>query len=127
MASKDYKILTRKLDIVEEKKDEEMEDIIILSDNSTDEITAVFSADDDDDIQDLTNKYPPCIRAILIESKENKLGTLFIIPYTGGTIGRDSRSNLIDFSYEMDIEEKHASIKYDMNKKEYFIEGFYLI
>ena len=100
---------------------------VLLTGSMVCDCSLAFSADDDDDIQDLTNKYPPCIRAILIESKENKLGTLFIIPYTGGTIGRDSRSNLIDFSYEMDIEEKHASIKYDMNKKEYFIEGFYLI
>ena len=30
----------------------------------------------------------PCIRAIVIKSAKLKVGTLFIITYTGGTIGR---------------------------------------
>ena len=30
----------------------------------------------------------PCIRSIVIKSTKLKVGTLFIITYTGGTIGR---------------------------------------
>ena len=30
----------------------------------------------------------PCIRAIVIKSAKLKVGTLFMITYTGGTIGR---------------------------------------
>lgn len=46
----------------------------------------------------LTSSYPPCIRAVIQESddtKEFKKGTLFVIPYTGGTIGSSGSHHAI--------------------------------
>ena len=82
-----------------------------------------------------TSKYPPCIRAILIESNlddtENKqiyeLGSLFLIPYTGGLIGSSSGINrknyVLNFPDICKIDELQASIKYNMRKGTYSIKG----
>jgi len=42
----------------------------------------------DKDVE-ITEVQFPCIRAIVIKSEKLKVGTLFIITYTGGTIGRE--------------------------------------
>ncbi len=122
LSKKDKKILSRKLERLKDEtpKSEEDTDVIIL-DNDSDNEKKVD--DNDSDIVDVTNKYPPCIRAILVESKNLKLGSLFLIPYTGGSIGRDSSRNLIDFAHEQEVETNHASIEYDLEQKKYFVEG----
>lgn len=82
--------------------------------------------------------YPPCIRAILIESSENdsetesnlnRLGSLFIVPYTGGYIG-DSNVNkaeknnyAIDLRNEKEVDLLHAKIEYDIKEKVFTVEG----
>jgi hypothetical protein len=78
----------------------------------------------EEEIEELKTKFPPCIRAILIESEMPELlGTLFLIPYTGGSIGNNFSSNLINFKDQEDIEKEHAFIEYDINKKFYYING----
>ena len=80
--------------------------------------------------------YPPCIRAILIESsgndsetESNRLGSLFIVPYTGGYIG-DSNVNkteknnyAIDLRNEKEVDQLHAKIEYDIKEKLFTVEG----
>ena len=87
----------------------------------------------DDETERSVSKLPPCIRAILtqilphendlINVSTNKLGTLFLIPFTGGTIGRNSSLNLIDLCNQTDVENSHASIFYDTQKRKYFVKG----
>ena len=83
--------------------------------------------------QHLTSKYPPCIRVILTESKsENfKIGSLFIIPYTGGIIGnslknkqqQNKQNYVIDLKNEENISDIEANIMYDLIDKCYYITG----
>lgn len=75
-----------------------------------------------------SSKYPPCIRAILIESAiENfDLGSLFLIPYTGGIVGsgEDRSKYVLHFPGVDKIDQIHASIRYDRKKKIFLIRGF---
>lgn len=81
------------------------------------------------EIVDLANQYPPCIRAIFIDSSldddqyaDIKLGSLFLIPYTGGLIGRAAKC-VISFPKAKLIENEHVKVEYDMKKKVYLIKG----
>jgi hypothetical protein len=72
----------------------------------------------------IASRHPPSIRAILIEKPsddESKLilGTLFLITYTGSSIG-SSESSLINFRK---LKEQSAFIKYNADKKSYFVYG----
>jgi hypothetical protein len=84
--------------------------------------------EEEEEIIDLANQYPPCIRAILIEydqddeDDEIKLGSLFIVPYTGGVIGKASKC-IVSFPKLKEIENEHVTIEYDTKKKIYFIKG----
>lgn len=142
ISSRDWKILSRKLEIA---RAYETEDITLLETDLVDstrnqklerrdsssgsEEWVHDKYEEEVSMEDLTTKYPPCLRVILIETNshesELKPGSLFLIPYTGGSIGRNSSKNLIDFGNETEIEQPiHAVFGYDMSKKEYFIEGF---
>lgn len=85
--------------------------------------------DDAVEIVDFANKYPPCIRAIFIETDldedeigETKLGSLFLVPYTGGSVGRASKC-VISFPKSKQIENEHVKIEYDVKKKVYTVKG----
>ena len=82
--------------------------------------------------------YPPCIRAILIESSGNdsetesnlnRLGSLFIVPYTGGYIGdsdvnkAEKNNYAIDLRNEKEVDQLHAKIEYDLKEKIFTVEG----
>lgn len=76
---------------------------------------------------DLVTKYPPCIRAILTRLDEEdetiKLGSLFLIPYTGAKLGRSAKC-FISFPNLKNIDDEHLSFEYDLKKKSYLIKGF---
>ena len=111
------------------KKSSTEKEFIYLSNTSEEESK-------DDDVIDLTTKYPPCVRAILLESNlsesdsdnetHDKLGSLYLIPCTGGSIGR-ARKNLISFSAHSGISDVHATISYDLDRNSYFIKGEHLL
>ena len=48
-------------------------------------------------VLDLAKVYPPCMRIIVKETNlpKLKLGTLFFVPYTGGTIGREGSHSVL--------------------------------
>jgi hypothetical protein len=121
----------------EEKAAESKKEVIYLDSTSEGEIRSDEDEDESrEEIIDLTTKYPPCIRAILVgytqpknesesdecEHVEQQLGSLYLIPYTGGSIGR-SLKNLISFPKCQSVSESHAVVAYDMTKKAYFIQG----
>ena len=70
---------------------------------------------------DIQSKYPPCIRAIVQKSDVFPIGTLFIIPYTGGNIGSDSKESLICIDDE-NVSSIHSNIFYDKEDKCYEIK-----
>lgn len=48
-------------------------------------------------ILDLAKSYPPCIRIIVKETNLMKLkvGCLFLVPYTGGSLGREGDHSVL--------------------------------
>lgn len=74
-----------------------------------------------------TSHFPPCIRAILLESemKIYDLGSLFLIPYTGGYVGSDQEPSkyVMNFPRVEKIDKIHASIRYEKKKKQFLIKG----
>ena len=77
--------------------------------------------------EDLSAKYPPALRAILVDTKSSglKLGSLFLVPYRGGSIGAHSAQNLIDLGCQDSggVDKCHAVFGYDLSSKKYFIQG----
>ncbi|XP_043464831.1 angiogenic factor with G patch and FHA domains 1 [Leptopilina heterotoma] len=82
-----------------------------------------FTSDenDDDDDRDLAKTYPPCMRIVVKETNLSKLklGTLFLIPYTGGSIGREGNHNVL--IQDINISKHHARFQYNEEKKLYEI------
>lgn len=94
------------------------------------EVNRNTSSDYSTEIFDLSNQYPPCVRAILTRTSPDndndndpKLGSLFLVPFTGGLVGTCISKCIISFPKAKDIEKEHAKIKYDKNKKTYLIQG----
>lgn len=118
---KKHKSKKKKKKSSDNKSDESGEDEIEKEEEEGEE-------EEEEEIIDLANQYPPCIRAILIEydqddeDDEIKLGSLFIVPYTGGAIGKASKC-IVSFPKLKEIENEHVTIEYDMKKKIYFIKG----
>jgi hypothetical protein len=121
----------------EEKVIDNEEKVQYSDSTSEGEIRSDGDCEPTEEIVDLTTKYPPCIRAILLsyvependegidhtdDNFEQQLGSLFLIPYTGGSIGR-SLKNLISFPKNRNVSETHAFVSYDTEKKAYFIRG----
>lgn len=71
---------------------------------------------------ELTTQYPPCIRAIVKESSVIWPGSLFIIPYTGGSIGRQPDKNILILIEDENVSKIHATFTYDEKEKRYFIK-----
>lgn len=48
-------------------------------------------------ISDLAKNYPPCMRIIVKETDlvELKLGSLFLVTYTGGSLGREGDHSVL--------------------------------
>lgn len=74
----------------------------------------------DQDVE-VTEVQFPCIRAIVIRSEKLNVGTLFIITYTGGTIGREK-----DFSHvirvpDVEVSKTQCTIEFDKERRQFFI------
>jgi hypothetical protein len=74
----------------------------------------------------LSANYPPCIRAICTDSKQAGLiGTLFIIPYTGGLIGNDPKRSAIYVEPNESHQILDAKIVYNISTKNYSMSSEY--
>nr|CAG4641074.1 EOG090X0AIB [Eulimnadia texana] len=70
----------------------------------------------------LAEGLPPCMRVVVKESsdKEIKVGALFVIPYTGGSIGRNRDCVLcLD---DVNISKQHAKLYYCKENDNYVIQ-----
>ncbi|CAL7948507.1 unnamed protein product [Xylocopa violacea] len=70
---------------------------------------------------DLAKTYPPCMRIIVKETNLSKLrkGSLFLIAYTGGSVGREGDHSVI--IPDINISKHHARFVYNEDKKVYEI------
>ncbi|XP_076646216.1 uncharacterized protein LOC143355341 isoform X3 [Halictus rubicundus] len=70
---------------------------------------------------DLAKIYPPCMRIIVKETNLPKLkvGSLFVVAYTGGSIGREGDHSVV--IPDINVSKHHARLIYDESKKVYHI------
>ncbi|XP_012285397.1 angiogenic factor with G patch and FHA domains 1 isoform X3 [Orussus abietinus] len=70
---------------------------------------------------DLAKTYPPCMRIIVKETSLPKLkvGSLFLVAYTGGSMGREGDHSVL--IPDINISKHHAQFRYDEDKKRYEI------
>ncbi|CAK9807814.1 Angiogenic factor with G patch and FHA domains 1 [Anthophora plagiata] len=70
---------------------------------------------------DLAKTYPPCMRIIVKETSLQKLkvGSLFLVAYTGGSIGREGDHCVV--ISDINISKHHARFVYNEDKKMYEI------
>lgn len=86
---KKFKPTKRRVIRVKSSSDEECSSGEIISTDEDDNDDSDDIDDDDDDVNEgKVHKVAPCIRVIVTESDKLKIGTLFIITCTGGTLGR---------------------------------------
>uniref|UniRef100_A0A336MQA0 CSON002505 protein n=1 Tax=Culicoides sonorensis TaxID=179676 RepID=A0A336MQA0_CULSO len=70
--------------------------------------------------KDIAAKYPPSLRLIIKETdlKEKlKVGSLFIIPYTGGSLGREGSHDII--IPDLNVSKSHLKFSYNRDKDRY--------
>ncbi len=84
--------------------------------NSSDSSSGENSEEEENpDTDTHQNNFPPCIRAVVQESpkevKSLKKGTLFLVPYTGGTIGSRGSQHALLLPCPS-VEKNHAQIHY---------------
>ena len=116
----------RKLAQREEQEDNELEEGECSgNDNdsnsdSTPELCTSSDSDHDED-QDLAKIYPPCMRIIVRETNLPKLkvGSLFLVAYTGGSIGREGDHSVV--VPDINISKHHARVVYNEDSKVYQI------
>jgi hypothetical protein len=134
----DRKKLNKNVQTREEKTTESKKEVVLLEKKTfkiatKDEICTADKHEPKKEITCLKTINPPCIRVILVgythsdnesHNEKQKLGSLYLIPYTGGSIGR-SPKNRICFSTNQKISKSHAVVTYDMTKKAYFIQGIF--
>ncbi|KAK3731469.1 hypothetical protein QZH41_013644 [Actinostola sp. cb2023] len=91
--------------------------------SSTGEITSSDDDDgtDDDDDDDMHHSIAPCIRAIVTESDKLKIGTLFVVTCTGGTLGREKDVGHTIRIPDVAVSKYHCKFAYDQERRQYFI------
>ncbi|CAL7948506.1 unnamed protein product [Xylocopa violacea] len=117
----------RKLAKREEQSEHELEEGECSSndnDSDSNDITpelCTSSDSDHEEDQDLAKTYPPCMRIIVKETNLSKLrkGSLFLIAYTGGSVGREGDHSVI--IPDINISKHHARFVYNEDKKVYEI------
>ncbi|KAL6428658.1 hypothetical protein ACFW04_007930 [Cataglyphis niger] len=70
---------------------------------------------------DLAKSYPPCMRIIVKETDllKLKVGSLFLVTYTGGSLGREGDHSVL--IPDINVSKYHARFTYDEIKKQYHV------
>lgn len=97
--------------IVSTSYDSEPSDGEIVSDQETDEENCK---------DELLLPVEYCLRVIVVESGTLNIGTLFLITYKGGTIGRETSCSIC--VPEEDLSEIHDHIMYDEEEKTFYLQ-----
>ncbi|KAL6428657.1 hypothetical protein ACFW04_007930 [Cataglyphis niger] len=93
-------------------------------DDVSDEITPDISTNSESDYEeepDLAKSYPPCMRIIVKETDllKLKVGSLFLVTYTGGSLGREGDHSVL--IPDINVSKYHARFTYDEIKKQYHV------
>ncbi|KAL0108439.1 hypothetical protein PUN28_015173 [Cardiocondyla obscurior] len=77
------------------------------------------NSESDNEEQDLAKSYPPCMRIIVKETDlaELKLGSLFLVTCTGGSLGREGDHSVL--IPDINISKYHARFVYNETEKQY--------
>ncbi|XP_028395800.1 angiogenic factor with G patch and FHA domains 1-like isoform X2 [Dendronephthya gigantea] len=143
---------TNRMDLVESGSEDgeivEVEDV--EEDDNNDDDNDDNDAEDDDEEEVKEKKYPPCIRAIVMQSDKLPVGNLNIITCMGLTFGRyaeyesavsgykpfkmqsrrydrfmfssmDGGSNVLQLS-DIEVSKEHAKVYFDKESNEYFVK-----
>ncbi|XP_053984067.1 angiogenic factor with G patch and FHA domains 1 isoform X1 [Hylaeus volcanicus] len=116
--------LAKREDQLEDNELEEGECTSNDNDSNSNDITpelCTSSDSDHEEDQDLAKIYPPCMRIIAKETDLPKLkvGSLFVVAYTGGSIGREGDHSVV--IPDINVSKHHARFVYDEDKKVYQI------
>ncbi|XP_076547427.1 angiogenic factor with G patch and FHA domains 1 isoform X2 [Osmia lignaria lignaria] len=111
----------------EQSEDNELEEGECSSDDNDSSITDITpelctsSDSDHEEDQDLAKTYPPCMRIIVKETNlpKLKIGNLFLVAYTGGSIGREGDHSVV--IPDINVSKHHARFVYNEEKKMYEI------
>lgn len=77
--------------------------------------------ENDKDSETVTEVQFPCIRAIVIKSLKMKVGRLFIVTCTGGTIGREKDMSHVIRLPDVEVSKLQCKIEFDKERRQYFI------
>lgn len=93
--------------------------------NDEDERESGKETSDDEEKNDkdseITEVQFPCIRAIVIKSLKMKVGSLFIVTCTGGTIGREKDMSHVIRLPDFEVSKLQCNIEFDKERRQYFI------
>ncbi|XP_012253134.2 angiogenic factor with G patch and FHA domains 1 isoform X1 [Athalia rosae] len=117
-------LMARKSESGNEDDQEEGECSASDTSSSTQENTSELSSSNESENegdQEVAKSYPPCIRIIVKETNipKLKLGSLFVVAYTGGSMGREGDHAVL--IPDINISKQHARFQYDESKKQYEI------
>ncbi|GLH03636.1 Angiogenic factor with G patch and FHA domains 1 [Gryllus bimaculatus] len=92
--------------------------------DSTEESDVSSDAEDSSDeaLTEQAMAWPPCMRIIVKEANTShlKVGTLFIVPYTGGTVGREG--DHVFCLPDINVSKSHIKLLFDETEGKYFVE-----
>ena len=71
------------------------------------------------DVDEGEEAVAPCIRLVVTKSNDEKLGSLFVVTCTGGSVGREGDHDVL-IENEVGCSKRHAKFSYDNGK--YFVE-----
>ncbi|XP_076226464.1 angiogenic factor with G patch and FHA domains 1 isoform X2 [Nomia melanderi] len=116
--------LAKREEHLDDKELEEGECSSNDNDSNSNDITpelCTSSDSDHEEDQDLAKIYPPCMRIIVRETNLSKLkiGSLFLVAYTGGSIGREGDHSVV--IPDINVSKHHARLLYNEEKKMYQI------
>lgn len=77
--------------------------------------------DEESDQDEVTEVQFPCIRAIVMKSAKMKVGSLFIITYIGGTIGREKDLSHVIRLPDVEVSKTQCQIEFDKERRQFFI------
>ncbi|XP_074115553.1 angiogenic factor with G patch and FHA domains 1 [Cotesia typhae] len=108
-------------DVAKKSRDMPMDEVVEEGECSASETSSsTDSSSESTDNDDIAKNYPPCMRIIVKETnlQQVKLGSLFIITFTGGSLGREGADHSVLIP-DINISKHHARFQYDASKNQY--------
>nr|CAG4634962.1 EOG090X0AIB [Alona affinis] len=92
-----------------------------LSEEEVDEVEANKKRKHNTTAHKLAERLPPCARFLVVEStvEEVQVGSLFIIPYHGGIVGRLPKCEV--YLNDINVSKEHAKTSYNEDEKSFTI------